>query len=196
MRSALCVRLVFAPTKTTLKNTNRVKRENILMPIYNESQKNAIIAKMLAPNHPSISQLTTETGISKSCLYRWRRDAINRGKSAPLKSHKPNQWSPQNKLASVIETAPLNEAELSEYCRKKGLYPSQVQEWKASALSGYQNTLPQNKAKKSIQNPEDKKKIATLERELRRKDKALAETAALLVLSKKYEAIWGANEEE
>lgn len=166
------------------------------MPVYNEAQKNAIIAKMLAPNNQSVSQLTTETGISKSCLYSWRADAINKGTSIPLKLHKPNQWSAENKLAVVIESAALNEAELSEYCRKKGLYPSQIKEWKASALSAYNKAPSEHKVEKVIQNQDDKKKIAALERALKRKEKALAETVALLVLSKKYEAIWGANEEE
>ena len=100
-----------------------------------------------------------------------------------------------DKLAVVIETASLNEAQLSEYCRSKGLYPEQINEWKTSALSGYQNNRQMKKEK--IQNhQQDRKKIKRLESELRRKEKALAETAALLVLSKKCQAIWGEHEED
>jgi len=95
----------------------------------------------------------------------------------------------------VIETASFNEVQLSEYCRNKGLYSEQVNEWKASALLGYQSNHQINQEKARNQQ-QDKKKIKRLESELKRKEKALAETAALLVLSKKCQAIWGENEED
>lgn len=113
----------------------------------------------------------------------------------PTQHIKSDNWTAQDKLAVVIETAPFNEQKLSEYCRSKGLYPEQVEQWKVSALTGYQHNA---QAKKDTQraHQEDKKKIKYLEAQLRRKDKALAETAALLVLSKKCEAIWGEIEED
>ena len=83
---------------------------------------------------------------------------------------------------------------MSEYCRSKGLFKKQVDQWKVEALSGYQKSV-QTKKQQSRHRQEDKKKIKQLERELKRKEKALAETAALLVLSKKCEAIWGVDEE-
>jgi transposase-like protein len=98
-------------------------------------------------------------------------------------------------LAVVIETVSFNEVQLSEYCRRKGLYQEQIEQWKSAALSGFQQSR-QRKQEKLRLRREDKKTIKNLERELKRKDKALAETAALLVLSKKCEAIWGVNEED
>jgi predicted NodU family carbamoyl transferase len=95
----------------------------------------------------------------------------------------------------VIETASFNETELSEYCRSRGLYREQISRWKIEALSGYEKSN-QVKKTQSQDRREDKQKIKKLERELNRKEKALAETAALLVLSKKWEAIWGENEED
>ena len=85
--------------------------------------------------------------------------------------------------------------ELSEYCRKKGIYPGQVQRWKEAALTGY-DLDEQIQHRKSNARKEDKRKIKRLASELRRKDKALAETAALLVLRKKAQAIWGESEED
>jgi hypothetical protein len=73
------------------------------------------------------------------------------------------------------------------------LYAEQVEQWKAAALSGYQYN-EQVKKEKARDRQDDKKKIRELESALRRKEKALAETAALLVLSKKCEAIWGDEE--
>ena len=149
----------------------------------------------MPPNPVSVSQLVKETGVSDVTLYKWRKDYRNQGIAVPANQNKPYQWVADDKLAVVIETASLNEAQLSEYCRSKGLYPEQINEWKTSALSGYQNNRQMKKEK--IQNhQQDRKKIKRLESELRRKEKALAETAALLVLSKKCQAIWGEHEED
>jgi len=162
---------------------------------YSTEFKESIIKKMMPPNPISVPQLVKETGVTDVTLYKWRKDYRNQGIAVPANQNKSDQWSAEDKLAVVIETASLNEAQLSEYCRSKGLYPEQVNEWKTSALTGYQNSQ-QLKKEKTLNQQQDKKKIKQLEAELRRKEKALAETAALLVLSKKCQAIWGENEED
>jgi hypothetical protein len=88
----------------------------------------------------------------------------------------------------------MNESELSAYCRKKGLYAEQVDAWKWSCIDGNVNGVERERAVKA-QTRGDKRRIKLLERELRRKEKALAETAALLVLRKKAQAIWGEDED-
>lgn len=113
----------------------------------------------------------------------------------PANTKKTEDWSAEDKLAVVIETASFNEIQLSEYCRNKGLYKEQIDQWKAAALSGYQNSSQLKKTQVQHRR-EDKLKIQKLERELNRKEKALAETAALLVLSKKWEAILGENKDD
>lgn len=162
---------------------------------YSTEFKDSIIKKMMPPNPISVSQLVKETGVSDVTLYKWRKDYRNLGIAVPANQNKPDQWTAEDKLAVVIETASFNEAQLSEYCRSKGFYPEQVNEWKTSALTGYQNSQ-QLKKEKTLNQQQDKKKIKQLEAELRRKEKALAETAALLVLSKKCQAIWGESEED
>ena len=99
-------------------------------------------------------------------------------------------WSAESKLAAVVETALLSEVELSEYCRGKGLYPDQVKAWKQACIVG-QETATQQKQAEGTQARADQKRIRALERELQRKDKALAEAAALLILRKKLNALWG-----
>jgi len=84
----------------------------------------------------------------------------------------------------------LNESELSQYCREKGLYPEQVKEWKAACQLSEVERRKQDRE----QAKKDKKRIKALERELNRKEKALAETAALLVLRKKFNAFWEEKE--
>jgi hypothetical protein len=95
----------------------------------------------------------------------------------------------------VLETATLNQAELAEYCRKKGLYTEQIAAWRSACMDANAHVKVQEKAF-SIEAKKDKKQINQLEKELRQKDKALAETAALLVLRKKANAIWGEDEDE
>lgn len=162
---------------------------------YSEEFKESVIKKMMPPNPVPVSQLVKETGVSDVTLYKWRKAYRDRGIAVPANRNNPNQWAAEDKLAVVIETATLNEIQLSEYCRSKGLYPEQIHEWKASALSGYESSR-QSRKTKVLDHQQDKKKIKFLESELRRKEKALAETAALLVLTKKCEAIWGEPEED
>ena len=102
-------------------------------------------------------------------------------------------WSAESKLAVVVETALLSEVELSEYCREKGLYPDQVKAWKQAGILGQEAATQQKQAVVGAQARADQKRIRDLERELRRKDKALAEAAALLILRKKLDALWGSD---
>lgn len=106
-----------------------------------------------------------------------------------------DRWSAEAKLAVVIETAPLSESELSEYCRQQGLYPEQTREWKAACLQG-QHSLAEHRQQEREQSKKDKKEIKALKKELNRKEKALAEAAALLVLRKKFNALWEEKEDD
>lgn len=162
---------------------------------YSIEFKEATVKKMMPPNAVSVSKVSRETGVSDVTLYKWRSDYRNKGVAVPGDDSNPDKWGAQDKLAVVIETAALNETELSEYCRKQGLYPEQVQRWREAAMTGYKRD-EQLQQQQTNSRKEDKRKIKRLEAELRRKDKALAETAALLVLSKKSRAIWGEPEDE
>ncbi|NUY57744.1 IS3 family transposase, partial [Salinivibrio sp. EAGSL] len=115
----------------------------------------------------------------------------------PVPGHQKNteQWSAEAKFATVMETASLSEAELSQYCRERGLFPEQVKEWKRACISGAGQAEQSKKAEQAARRAE-KKRIRGLETELRRKDKALAETTALLVLSKKLNVLYESDNEE
>ncbi len=104
----------------------------------------------------------------------------------------PEQWSAADKFAVVPEEAPLNAAELAAYCRRKGLLVEQLERWRTEVHTAL--STGQNRADATEREP-DKKRIRELDRDLRRKEKALAETAALLVLSRKYEALWTDGED-
>ena len=165
------------------------------MPHYSEGFKERAVEMMMPPNAMPVAQVSRDIGVAVQTLYTWRNRIRHEGKCVPADPKNPENWGGENKLAVVIETAALNEAELSEYCRKKGLYVEQVERWRAAATQGVEDRSPLTKAAKSEQRQE-RKQIRKLEQELRRKDKALAETAALLVLQKKARAIWGENEDD
>jgi hypothetical protein len=86
----------------------------------------------------------------------------------------------------------MPEAELSAYCRKKGLYPEQEQCWKQACLSGAGMQEDRDKVAQKQQR-DSRKTIKKLKAEVRRKDKVLAEITSLLVLSKKLEALYSEN---
>lgn len=150
---------------------------------------------MMPPNAQSVAQVSRETGVSEQALYNWRNRIRQRGKAVPADPKNPETWSGENKLAVVIESAALNEAQLAVYCREKGLYVEQVLRWREAAAAGIQSQ-PELSAAARVQAQQERKQRRQLEKELRRKDKALAEAAALLVLEKKAQAIWGDGEDD
>ena len=162
---------------------------------YSSERKEAALKKMRPPNNISIAKLALEMGISQATLYYWRKQATNKGQVIPGDGKNTEQWSSANKLAVVLETASLNEAELAHYCRKKGLFVEQIIAWKNACVDANANVSEHEKAFQAAAK-KDKQQITSLEKELRRKEKALAETAALLILRKKADAIWGEAEDE
>lgn len=162
---------------------------------YPAKRKAAILQKMLPPNNKPIAQLAKEEGIAQGTLYSWRAEARAKGKLMPDGDLSPKGWASVDKFAAVLETAALNESELSVYCRKRGLYPNQIKQWRIACEQANDWDRAQNKRLQDTTRNADKK-IKALEKELIRKEKALAETAALLVLRKKAQAIWEESEDE
>ena len=89
----------------------------------------------MPPDARRVADAHRETGVSGPTLYAWRRELQGRGRAVPADPADPESWSGQDKLAVVIETAALNEQALSEYCRRKGPYPEQIEGWKEARPS-------------------------------------------------------------
>lgn len=149
---------------------------------------------MLPPSNIAIRQLSHEEGISEATLHKWRAEARGKGQLLPDADAGPEGWSSRDKFAAVLETAALNETDLAEYCRKRGLYPAQITAWR-SACEQANDWDRASTARLGQATKEEKKRVKDLERELARKEKALAEAAALLILRKKASAIWGGGED-
>ena len=148
---------------------------------------------MVGPRAVTASALAVEVGIHQPTLSRWLREARkipgmaneSQGSKDRTRPQRPQDWSPTEKLRVVVASMGLADTELGAFLRKEGLHKAQLDEWSAAARA----SLSARKGTRKVS--AESKRILELERELRRKDKALAETAALLVLKKKAQAIWG-----
>ena len=161
---------------------------------YSPERREAVLKKLLPPANRPVTQVAEEEGISAATLYQWRKKARSEGRLLPDSSAEPEGWSSADKLNAVIETAGLSEAEVGAYCRQRGLYPEQIQRWRASCEQANDRRAEQEHQDKEVLKAE-RRRQRELERELKRKEEALAETAALLTLRKKANAIWGDGDE-
>ena len=118
-------------------------------------------------------------------LERWNAEIL-----ASASDDQPRRWTPAARLEAVIATAGLDETARSTWCREHGVFPTALDAWKRDAIAGLGEPADDSATAK-----QEKRRVKELERELRRKDKALAETAALLVLSKKLQAIFHQSED-
>jgi transposase-like protein len=162
---------------------------------YTREFKNSVLKRLEEPTNDTITSLSEEFGVPRTTIYQWIKKAETDKNKTPI-NHKPaSKWSSEDKFHVVLETASLNETELGEYCRRKGIYVDEVKTWRDQCLKANQAIIEDPKELKESLKAE-KELNKKLGRELRIKEKALAETAALLVLRKKANAIWGDPEEE
>ena len=154
---------------------------------YGKAFKERSVARLLPPESSPVETVARELGVSVSTLERWRADALSQPEGKRL-------WTAAARLEAVIATAAMDAETKSAWCREKGLYPSELEQWREGAVAALAETEEVRASPQ--QTRQAKKRIKELERELKRKDKALAETAALLVLSKKLSAIYGEGADE
>lgn len=159
---------------------------------YSSEMKENLIARMLPPHSVKVADLARETGIPKDTLYTWRIKA-KRGDTVITSTSTPGELSSEEKFNAVLETESLNETERSAWCRNKGVFPEQLTAWRGVCAQAHAsaNSLSVRKQQRELS-----KQIKCLEAELRRKEKALAEAAALLVLQKKVRTLWEDPEDE
>jgi transposase len=155
-----------------------------------------MVQRMTSPGGPSAMDLGEEVGVPHQTLSRWRKEASSLGDMGKNKkpphperaSRSSTQWTPEEKLRVVAAASQLEDEQLGEFLRREGLHAAQLEQWRAEVLA----------ALGAVRRPADgtAKVVRELERELARKEKALAEVTALLVLRKKAEALFGVADEE
>ena len=159
---------------------------------YSETLRSEMVAKMIGPQAVSANALSKRVGIRQPTLSRWLREArltgVSRGSKRAAETpgrRQPKRWTAEEKLRIVTSAASLEGSALGELLRREGLHEADLRGFREEALAGLaprpKPSGPSAEAKENVE----------LRRELRRKERALAEAAALLVLSKKAEALWG-----
>ena len=162
---------------------------------YSNELKESMVAKVCLPNGPSVYQLARETGISSGSLYKWVQ--AYGGGNRVGKDRRSEDWHPEEKLKAVFETQGLGEQELGEYLRKNGLHSKQIEEWKSEALADASAKKKRpGRPRKDPALVAAESEIKELKRDLRRKNAALAEQTALVILQKKAQELWGTDEDD
>lgn len=159
---------------------------------YSENFREKMISKMTGPGARSASSLSKEVGIAQGTLSRW----LHRAKVAPMSNGgggRRKRWTPSDKIRVVMEAAAVGEAGLGELLRREGLHEADVARFREEVLEAAARGFESERRKRGP-SAEDKK-MRRLEKELARKEKALAEAAALLVLRGKVQAFLAAEEE-
>lgn len=159
--------------------------------IYTRGFKAKMVQRMSSPDAISAIRLSKEVGVSQSQLSRWLRVARTVGPMTKRqRADSPSQVgasrSSDEKVRIVVAAAALAPGELGAFLRREGVHEAEVEQWRTAILGALESGVAKGSGRSG-----DSKRIKELERELRRKDKALAETAALLVLQKKVREIWG-----
>lgn len=160
---------------------------------YPAKVKASVLAKALAQNAPSVIELAKEFNIPYSTIYTWMTDMLNKKNIKQAgESQRPQDKSAQDKLQAVIETIDKTEAERSAYCRQHGIYINHLDDWKKQILDSLGVA---NSKKNKTEHLQIINEMKQLKSDLYRKNKALAEVSALLILKKKADLLWGDKED-
>ena len=170
---------------------------------YTEGFKIQAVEKALnRATETTLTEIAESLGISRSALSRWisqsqsdrLETALDKDPQISLmkeKEKRPQDWTTEARLELIIESKGLSEEEISELCRTQGLFPHHIKELKQQFIS---RTMQPAETGKQVTVKTLRNEIKALTKDLNRKNKALAETAALLVLQKKVNEIWGSSE--
>jgi transposase-like protein len=162
--------------------------------------KRKLVQRMSGPEAISATALAQQVDVPQTTLSKWLRQAGEKAAYVfpntphrspqvnPMKPRRPEDWSAEDKLKTVLDAQGLGDEELGVFLRQRGLHEVHLERWRQQMIEGLRQKPAQQKTPSQ---PADLRRIRALEQELQRKDKALAETAALLVLKKKVQEIWG-----
>ena len=168
------------------------------MTTYAAGFKTRMVQRLAGREGISATALAKEVGVSQNTLSRWLREASAAGPTvASMKKKKPSSRkstsrgrTAEEKFQIVLKAAALSDDELGAFLRREGIHEAQLEEWRAKAMEAATDALKAPHGKRSENTPEARK-IRALESELRRKNDALAEASALLILKKKFQELMG-----
>lgn len=156
---------------------------------YTASFRTKIVQKLMQPNGPSQLSVSRDTGVPQTTLSRWMKQARTIAPMSPKNSSRRKKRTADEKLRVLLEASRLPDEELGAFLRREGLHEAQLKEWREAARAGLASLSGDRRS------PETQR-VKQLESELLRKDKALAELSALMILRKKVQALWGDEDDD
>lgn len=164
------------------------------MASYSVELKEGMVSRMCSPGGPSAYQLAKETGISHASLLSWRQ-AFS-GESVSKKDRRPEDWSAAEKLQAILDCQNLSEESFGSYLREQGLHSSHIDTWKSELFAEAKKKNRVGRPKLDPELVKAREELKKVKRDLDRKNKALAEQTALVILQKKVDAYWVDKENE
>jgi transposase len=158
---------------------------------YNESFKKNVVEKLLMPGSSGLVATARKFDLPPSTLFCWRKKYANF--SVMKKTKTVNDWTPAQKLDAVMKTYSMNEEELGEFLRSNGLHSSDLEVMKNECLP---SSNSKGRPRLDPEVVELRKQNKNLSKDLKRKDAALSEYAARVILLKKSHEIWGTKEDD
>ncbi len=163
---------------------------------YSEGFKQNTIRRLCIPGGPTATALALEIGVSNSTISRWKQQLLaptaletTTMSTTATGSVRPHDRAPEEKLRLLVEAHNLDDEALGAFLRREGIHKAHLDQWQRDVLTVL-GAKP-SKTKANVADMTAHKRVKELETELHRKDRALAETAALLVLQKKVQDLWG-----
>ena len=159
---------------------------------YPSGFKEQALAKVFARSaDQTILSIADDLNMNMGTLRGWMKVAVRDQKHPPAKSVHTTEWTAAQRLLALHETHGLGEEALNAWCRERGLFAHVLTQWRSDFCAAAGAARPREEAEELRQL---RSTNMQLQRDLNRKDKALAEAAALLVLQKKYRALWAAED--
>jgi len=154
--------------------------------LYSAEFKESALRKVFQRKGQTIDTIANELNVRTGTLKNWMKMAQPSEKTAAISPQRPDDWTLEARLNALHQTYALAEPELSAWCRQHGIFAHHLTQWRTEfCLSNKEKVSSHAQEIRAL-----KQSKHQLERELTRKEKALAEAAALLILQKKFQALW------
>jgi transposase len=179
------------------ENASRGREEALVKKRYTESFKARMVQRLVLPGGPAVKVLSKEVGVAPSSLWEWRKRFGTVGSMASdeeakdLHARRPEDWSVKERLRAVAEAESLSDEELGVFLRREGLHEETLRQWREAVGAALMSEDARLRTAAA-----DRKRIQVLEKELGRKERALAAANAVVALQKKVHALWGDEDDD
>lgn len=158
--------------------------------VYSKEFREQALRKVYQRGSRSVRAIAEELAVNYFTLKNWMKETGKEGPRPEISAARPPQaWTPEERLVALAESYGLEGEALAAWCRQRGVYAHHLAQWREEFCAGASRERGGGTALRQLKEENHK-----LRRELVRKEKALCEAGALLVLQKKFQALWEAED--